>query len=543
MSHWPLLSLVTFLPLVGVFFIGLSRGEDAIVARNARNIALSTSLIVFALSIALWVEFDPSTPAFQFVERARWVSIGGFTIIYHLGIDGISLFFVLLSTLLTVLCVLSSWNSVQVQVKEYMIAFLVLETMMVGIFCALDFFLFYVFFEGVLIPMFLIIGIWGGPRRVYSAFKFFLYTLLGSVLSLLAIIAVYFQTGSSDIEVALAHHFPPDLQKWLWLAFFACFAVKVPMWPVHTWLPDAHVEAPTAGSVILAGILLKMGGYGFIRFSLPMFPVASAYFTPLIFALSAIAVINTSFVALAQTDMKKLIAYSSVAHMGFVTMGLFALTSEAVQGAMVQMLSHGLVSAALFLVVGVVYDRLHTRDIDRYGGLVERMPAYAFVFMVFMLASVGLPGTSGFVGEFLILLGTFRVSTLECFLAATALFLGAMYMLYLYRRVIFGTITREDLRNIVDLSPREKAVFAPLVVLVLWMGLYPNSFLLPIRTSVDHLVQQANAAIKAQQRAELDAAPVASLADAVIPAQAGIHPSAVREADQWVPASAGTTVR
>src|SRR5437588_8015285 len=500
MSHWPLLSLVTFLPLVGVGFIMTSRGEDAIVARNARNIALSTSLIVFVLSIALWVEFDPSTPAFQFVERARWVSIGGFTINYHLGIDGISLFFILLSTLLTVLCVLSSWNSVQVQVKEYMISFLVLETMMVGIFCALDFILFYVFFEGVLVPMFLIIGVWGGPRRVYAAFKFFLYTLLGSVLSLLAILAVYFNTDphSTDIaEILNSAQFPADLQKWLWLAFFASFAVKVPMWPVHTWLPDAHVEAPTAGSVILAGVLLKLGGYGFVRFSLPMFPLASAYFTPLMFALSAIAVIYTSFVALAQTDMKKLIAYSSVAHMGFVTMGLFALTSEAVQGAMVQMLSHGLVSAALFLVVGVVYDRLHTRDIDRYGGLVERMPAYAFVFMVFMLASVGLPGTSGFVGEFLILLGTFRVSTLECFLAATALFLGAMYMLYLYRRVIFGTITREDLRNIVDLSPREKAVFAPLVVLVLWMGLYPSSFLTPIRASVDHLVAQVHKAQKA----------------------------------------------
>jgi NADH-quinone oxidoreductase subunit M len=541
MSHWPLLSLVTFLPLVGVGFIMTSRGEEAVVARNARNIALSTSVIVFALSIMLWVEFDPSTAAFQFVEKANWISIGGLTINYHMGIDGISLFFILLSTLLTVLCVGASWTNVHSQVREYMIAFLVLETMMVGIFCALDFVLFYVFFEGVLIPMFVIIGVWGGPRRVYAAFKFFLFTLLGSLLSLLGILAIYFQTGSTDIEVALTHAFPADLQKWLWLAFLASFAVKVPMWPVHTWLPDAHVEAPTAGSVILAGILLKMGGYGFIRFSLPMFPLASAYFTPLIFALSAIAIIYTSFVALAQTDMKKLIAYSSVAHMGFVTMGLFALTSEAVQGAMVQMLSHGLVSAALFLVVGVVYDRLHTRDIDRYGGLVGRMPAYAFVFMVFMLASIGLPGTSGFVGEFLILLGTFRVSTLECFLAATALFLSTMYMLYLYRRVIFGTITREDLRDIVDLSPREKAVFAPLLVLVLWMGLYPSSFLTPIRASVDHLVQQASAAIKAQQRAELDTASIASLSSTVIPAKAGIHPSAVREADQWVPAFAGTT--
>ncbi len=503
MSHWPLLSLVTFLPLVGVVAIMTSRGDEAVVARNARNIALSTSLIVFLLSILLWVYFDPGTAAFQFVERATWIRLGGFQINYHMGIDGISLFFVLLSTLLTLLSVLASWVSIHSQVKEYMIAFLVLETLMVGMFCALDFFLFYVFFEGVLIPMFLIIGIWGGPRRVYAAFKFFLYTLLGSVLMLLAILAVYFQTGSSDIEVALAHQFPAGLQKWLWLAFFASFAVKVPMWPVHTWLPDAHVEAPTAGSVILAGILLKMGGYGFVRFSLPMFPLASAYFTPLIFTLSAVAVIYTSFVALAQTDMKKLIAYSSVAHMGFVTMGIFAVTSEAVQGAVVQMLSHGLVSAALFLCVGVVYDRLHTRDIDRYGGLVNRMPAYAFVFMAFMLASVGLPGTSGFVGEFLILLGTFRVSTLECFLAATALFLGAAYMLYLYRRVIFGVITRDDLRGMLDLSWRENLVFAPLLLLVLWMGVYPSSFLTPIRASVDHLVAQVGAATGGQQRADL----------------------------------------
>jgi NADH-quinone oxidoreductase subunit M len=493
-SHWPLLSLVTFLPLVGVAFIAMARGDEVVVARNARNIALSTSLIVLALSVLLWTGFDPGTAAFQFVENARWVTIGGITISYHMGIDGISLFFVLLSTLLTVLCIVASWQTVHGQVREYMISFLVLETMMVGIFSALDFILFYVFFEGVLIPMFLIIGIWGGPRRIYAAFKFFLYTLLGSVLSLLAIIAVYYQTGSTDIEVALNHSFPPDLQKWLWLAFLASFAVKVPMWPVHTWLPDAHVEAPTAGSVILAGVLLKLGGYGFVRFSLPMFPLASAYFTPLIFALSAIAVIYTSLVALAQTDMKKLIAYSSIAHMGFVTMGIFAVTSEAVQGAMVQMLSHGLVSAALFLCVGVVYDRLHTRDIARYGGLVQRMPAYAFVFMCFTLAAMGLPGTSGFVGEFLILLGTFRVSTLECFLAATAMFLGAAYMLYLYRRVIFGTITRDDLRGMLDLSLREKIVFAPLLVLVLWMGVYPNSFLLPIRASVDHIVQRANAA-------------------------------------------------
>jgi NADH-quinone oxidoreductase subunit M len=378
-----------------------------------------------------------------------------------------------------------------------MIAFLVLESLMVGIFCALDLVLFYMFFEGVLIPMFLIIGIWGGSNRIYSAFKFFLYTLLGSVLMLLGVIVVYFETGTTDITVALTHSFPTSLQKWLWLAFFASFAVKVPMWPVHTWLPDAHVEAPTAGSVILAGILLKLGGYGFIRFSLPMFPLASSYFTPLIFTLSVIAVIYTSLVALAQIDMKKLVAYSSVAHMGLVTMGTFAATSEAVQGAVIQMLSHGLVSAALFLCVGVLYDRLHTHEIMRFGGLVDRMPAYAFVFMVFTLAAVGLPGTSGFVGEFLILLGTFKVSTLYCTLAATGMFLGVAYMLYLYRRVIFGTITRADLRGMLDLSPREKALFVPLVLLVLWMGFYPNSFLLPIRASVDHLVEQVHAATDA----------------------------------------------
>jgi NADH-quinone oxidoreductase subunit M len=506
MSHWPLLSLCTFLPLVGVAFIMMASGEAAVVARNARNIALSTSVIVFLLSLVLWVDFDPSTAAFQFVENVRWIKIGGFEINYHMGIDGISLFFVILSTLLTVICVISSWVAIHTQVREYMIAFLVLETLMVGMFCALDIIVFYVFFEGVLIPMFLIIGIWGHGNRVYAAFKFFLYTLLGSVLMLLAILAMYFNTDphTTDIPTLLSSaHFSFGLQKWLFLAFLASFAVKVPMWPVHTWLPDAHVEAPTAGSVILAGVLLKMGGYGLIRFSLPMFPLASHYFTPLMFALSAIAVIYTSLVALAQTNMKKLIAYSSVAHMGFVTMGIFAVTSEAMQGAVIQMLSHGLVSGALFLCVGVLYDRMHSYDIARYGGLVERMPAYAFVFMAFSLAACGLPGTSGFVGEFLILLGTFRVSTLECFLAATALFLGAAYMLYLYRRVVFGKLTREDLRNILDLSPREKAVFAPLLIVVLWMGVYPNSFLGPIRASVDHLVQQVGAA-QAVQRASAE---------------------------------------
>jgi NADH-quinone oxidoreductase subunit M len=488
---------VTFLPLIGAGFILVARGDEGIVARNARNIALWTSLIDFALSLLLWFYFDPDTADFQFVERADWVTLGGFQFTYHMGIDGISLFFVLLSTFLTLLSIVSAWEAIQFRVKEFMIAFLVLETLMVGIFCALDFVLFYMFFEGVLVPMFLIIGVWGGPNRIYSAFKFFLYTLLGSVLMMLAVIAVYFETGTTDIEVALTHAFPAGLQKWLWLAFFASFAVKVPMWPVHTWLPDAHVEAPTAGSVILAGILLKLGGYGFIRFSLPMFPLASSFFTPLIFTLSAIAVIYTSLVALAQLDMKKLVAYSSVAHMGLVTMGTFAVTSEAVQGALIQMLSHGLVSAALFLCVGVLYDRLHTHEIARFGGLVDRMPAYAFVFMVFTLAAVGLPGTSGFIGEFLILLGTFKVSTLYCTLAATGMFLGIAYMLYLYRRVIFGTITRADLRGMLDLSIREKAVFAPLLVLVLWMGLYPNSFLRPIQASVDHLVRQVTAATDA----------------------------------------------
>jgi NADH-quinone oxidoreductase subunit M len=533
MTHWPLLSLVTFLPLIGAGFIMLARGDEHVVARNARNIALSTSLIVFALSLLLWAGFDSNTVGFQFVERAAWISIGGFTINYHMGIDGISLFFVLLSTLLTVLCVVASWISVHQQVKEYMVTFLVLETMMVGIFSALDFVLFYVFFEGVLVPMFLIIGMWGGPRRIYAAFKFFLYTLLGSVLSLLAIIAIYFNTTPHTTDIAVILNtavFPAGLQKWLWLAFFASFAVKVPMWPVHTWLPDAHVEAPTAGSVILAGVLLKMGGYGFIRFSLPMFPLASEYFTPFMFALSTIAIIYTSFVALAQTDMKKVIAYSSVAHMGFVTMGIFAATNEAVSGAMIQMLSHGFVSAALFLVVGVIYDRLHTRDIDRYGGLADTMPAYGFVFMVFMLASVGLPGTSGFVGEFLVLLGTFRVSTPAAVLACTALFLGPMYMLYLYRRIIFGTITRDDVRAMLDLSPREKFVFAPLLVLVLWMGIYPESFLAPIRPTVDALVAHV-ASVQQQARA-------VEPGDA-IRAKTAIRLSSDRTADQRVPVSAG----
>jgi NADH-quinone oxidoreductase subunit M len=501
MQNWPLLTLVTFLPLVGVAFILVLRGEAEDVARNARWIALWTSLIVFALSLVIWAGFDPGRAEFQFVEQADWLP--GFNIAYHMGIDGISLFFVLLSTFLTPICVVASWTSITRRVKEYMIAFLVLETLMVGMFCALDFVVFYMFFEGVLIPMFLIIGVWGGPRRVYAAFKFFLYTLLGSVLMLLAILAIYYQIGSTDIPTAMSFNFPRQMQIWLWLAFFASFAVKVPMWPVHTWLPDAHVEAPTAGSVILAGVLLKMGGYGFLRFSLPMFPLASNDLAPLVFVLSVVAIVYTSLVALAQDDMKKLIAYSSVAHMGFVTMGTFTMTSEGLQGAMVQMLSHGIVSAALFLCVGVVYDRLHTREIARYGGLADNMPKYAAVFMVFMLASVGLPGTSGFVGEFLSLIGAFQVNTWVAFFATTGMILGAAYMLYLYRRVIFGVITRNDVRAMLDLNWREVAVFAPMIAIVLWMGVYPTSFLRPIQPSVANLVERVQLALHDDAAAKL----------------------------------------
>ncbi len=418
MSSWPILSLVTFLPLVGVFFCLVVNGPKEAVDRNCKSAALVTSVATFLISLLLWARFDVTKSGFQFEEKLDWIP--ALNIGYHMGIDGISLFFVLLSTLLTPICILSSWEAVHFRVKEYMVAFLVLETFMVGMFCALDLALFYVFFEGVLIPMFLIIGIWGGPRRVYAAFKFFLYTLLGSVLMLLAIITIYWQLGTTDLPTAMERlELPFAWQCWLWLAFFASFAVKVPMWPVHTWLPDAHVEAPTAGSVILAGVLLKMGGYGFLRLSIPLLPEATQYFAPLIFGLSIVAVIYTSLVALVQEDMKKLIAYSSVAHMGFVTIGAFVLNMQGVQGSLFQMLSHGIVSAALFLCVGVVYDRMHTRDIAAYGGLVHRMPRYAFTFMFFTLASVGLPGLSGFVGEFLVLLGTFKVNTWVAFLAAT----------------------------------------------------------------------------------------------------------------------------
>ncbi|MDH5187524.1 MAG: NADH-quinone oxidoreductase subunit M [Rhodospirillaceae bacterium] len=495
MVNFPILSILTFLPLAGAAFILIMRGDDVVVANGARKMALWTSLITFALSLFLWFNFDQTTAQFQFTERHEWIP--GYNISYYIGLDGISLLFVMLTTLLTPICVLASWESIKTRVKEFMAAFLVLETMMIGMFSALDLVVFYVFFEAVLIPMFLIIGVWGGPNRVYASFKFFLYTLLGSVLMLLAILIMYIDAGTTDMPALMAANFSPGLQKWLWLAFFASFAVKVPMWPVHTWLPDAHVEAPTAGSVILAGVLLKFGGYGFLRFSLPMFPDATVYFTPLIFSLSVVAVIYTSLVALVQHDMKKLIAYSSIAHMGFVTAGTFTLNVQGVEGAIYQMLSHGIVSAALFLVVGVVYDRIHSREISDYGGLIHRMPAYGLVFMVFMMASVGLPGTGGFVGEFLVLVGIFKVNTWVAALAATGVILGAAYMLYLYRRVVFGALTKESLLKIKDLNAREIAVFAPLIILTLWMGVYPVSFLDFMHVSVENLISQVNVAVDA----------------------------------------------
>jgi NADH-quinone oxidoreductase subunit M len=495
MSDWPLLSLVTFLPLIGAAFIFLfANGEKDVADRNARSVALLTTVLTFVISLVLWAYFDPSTAAFQFVEKTTWLNDG---INYHMGVDGISLLFVVLSAFLTPICILASWQVITERVREYMIAFLILETMMIGVFSALDFVLFYLFFEGGLIPMFLIIGVWGGPRRIYSTFKFFLYTLLGSVLLLLAIIYMYFETGTTDIPTLMDHSFGAEAQRWLWLAMFASFAVKMPMWPVHTWLPDAHVEAPTAGSVILAGVLLKMGGYGFLRFSLPMLPLASEYFVPLVFTLSVIAVIYTSLVALMQEDMKKLIAYSSVAHMGFVTIGIFTFNTQGVEGGIYQMLSHGIVSAALFLCVGVVYDRIHSREISRYGGLVERMPLYAFTFMVFTLGSVGLPGTSGFVGEILVLVGVYQVSTWAAALAATGVILGAAYMLWLYRRVIFGKLEKDDLMSILDLDRREIVIFAPLIALTILMGFYPAPFLDVIHASVDNLLDNYHAAIQA----------------------------------------------
>lgn len=483
-----MLSTLILLPLIGAFVIMFAGKQDE--ANTARYIALFTTLVTFFASLLLWAGFDSSTAEFQFVEKASWFKDLGIN--FHLGIDGISLFMVLLTTFLMPFCILCSWQSITTRVRAFMVNFLVLEAFVIGVFSSLDVVMFYIFFEGMLIPMYLIIGIWGGNRRIYASYKFFLYTLAGSVLFLVAIIYLYLQFGTTDIPALMAKS--PTLglavQKYLWLAMFASFAVKVPMWPVHTWLPDAHVQAPTAGSVILAGILLKMGAYGFLRFSLPMLPDASHYFAPMMFTLSIIAVIYTSLVALVQHDMKKLIAYSSVAHMGFVTIGIFTFNMQGIEGAIIQMISHGLVSGALFLCVGVVYDRLHTREIKQYGGVASIMPKYALLFMFFTMASVGLPATSGFVGEFLILLGAFKANTYVAFGAATGVVLGAAYALWLYKRVMFGEITNDEVKTMPDVSAREMLIFIPLLVVVLWIGLYPKPYLHAMEASVKQLIEQ-----------------------------------------------------
>lgn len=500
MTTWPILSVTTFLPLVGALIVYLSRGDDEAAKRNSRWIALWTTVITFAVSVILVMRFDPSNADFQFVEKSAWLATG---ITYHMGVDGISLPLVILTTAIMPFCIIASWKAITNRVREYMMAFLILETLMIGTFSALDLVLFYLFFEGGLIPMFLIIGVWGGPRRVYASFKFFLYTLLGSVLMLLAIMALYWNGGTTDIPTLMHTAVPRSLQTWAWLAFFASFAVKMPMWPVHTWLPDAHVEAPTAGSVVLAAILLKMGGYGFLRFSLPMFPLASHDFAPLIFTMSVIAIIYTSLVALMQEDMKKLIAYSSVAHMGFVTMGIFAGTMQGVAGGVFQMISHGIVSGALFLCVGIVYDRLHTREIAAYGGLVNRMPLYALTFMVFTMANVGLPGTSGFVGEFMTLLGTFKVSIPTAFFATSGVILSAGYALWLYRKVVFGALVKPSLMSMKDLTLRECVTLFPLIALTILFGVYPKPVLDMSAASVQQLVNNYNTAVTAVKAAAL----------------------------------------
>jgi len=477
-----LLSIITFLPLVAAAILALFlRGDDEAAQKNAKWLALIATGVTFVISLFLIAQFDPRDTGFQFVEERDWL-LG---LQYKVGVDGISVLFVMLTTFLMPLTIAACWG-VTHRVKEYMIAFLVLETLMIGVFVALDLVLFYLFFEAGLIPMFLIIGIWGGKERIYAAFKFFLYTFLGSVLMLVAMVAMFYDAGTTDIEALLSHQFGSEtfgllgiqivggMQTLLWIAFFASFAVKMPMWPVHTWLPDAHVQAPTAGSVVLAAILLKMGGYGFLRFSLPMFPVASDLLANFVLWLSAIAIVYTSLVALAQSDMKKLIAYSSVAHMGYVTAGIFAANQQGVDGAIFQMISHGFISGALFLCVGVIYDRMHTREIDAYGGLVNRMPAYALIFMLFTMANVGLPGTSGFVGEFLTLMGMFQANTWVAAVATTGVILSAAYALWLYRRVVLGDLIKESLKSITDMSRRERAIFAPLVVMTLLLGVYPS---------------------------------------------------------------------
>ncbi len=485
MIEWPLISVTIFLPIIGALIIFLIK-EDEVSSNNIKWAALWTSLGTFILSCLIWWQFDSSVGGYQLTEKYKWFS--DFNFFYHVGVDGISLFMILLSSFLTPFCILASWVNIKKRIKEYMMAFLFLETVMLGMFSSVDILLFYIFFESVLIPMFLIIGIWGGERRIYASFKFFLYTLLGSVLMLIAIIFIYKITNSMNIEYLQGNFFTKNIQIYLWFAFFASFAVKIPMWPFHTWLPDAHVEAPTAGSVILAGVLLKMGGYGFIRFSVGMLPEANLYFTPLIMTLSVIAIIYTSLVALVQTDMKKLIAYSSVAHMGMVTIGIFLVNQQGLEGAMIQMISHGIVSAALFLCVGVIYDRMNTREITFYGGLVGKMPKYSVAFMIFMLASVGLPGTSGFIGEFLIILGAFKYNTFIALFAATGIILGAVYMLYLYKNIIFGILTNEKLKDILDLDIREKIILYPLIVLVIFIGIFPNIFLDPMRLSIELII-------------------------------------------------------
>ena len=469
MNELPILSILLILPVIGILlltFISSNSESDG----NLKQTALWISFLNFIISLVVLFNFNQLDPNFQFVEKYYWL---GDTISYQVGVDGISILFVVLTTFLVPICILASYNNIKFSMKEYLIAFLALETFMIGVFISMDLILFYLFFEGGLIPMFLIIGIWGGERRIYSTFKFFLYTLAGSVFMLLAVIFMYWEVGTSSIPVLLQHEFSYNNQIILWLAFFASFVVKIPMWPFHTWLPDAHVEAPTAGSVILAGVLLKLAGYGFIRFSITMFPDASHYFAPMIYALSIIAIIFTSLIALVQEDMKKLIAYSSVAHMGFVTLGIFTFTIQGIEGAIIQMISHGIVSAALFLCVGVVYDRIHTREIERYGGLVNRMPLYSFSFMIFILASLGLPGTSGFVGEFLVLLSIFSVNTYFAVFATTGVVLAATYSLWLYRKIIFGQLIKDDLKDILDLSFREIVIFVPLILLTIGIGIYP----------------------------------------------------------------------
>lgn len=507
---FPILSLVTFLPLVGAVLLTLLKGDEASVASKSRMIALAITTLTFVVSLPIMINFNPATADYQFLEKEIWFETYGIS--YHMGVDGISLFFVMLSTFLTPLCILASWKSVEKRVREYMVAFLLLETFMIGTFCALDAVLFYLFFEAVLIPMYIIIGVWGGARRVYASFKFFLYTLLGSVLMLVALITMILHAGTADITVLTGFNFAPEMQKWLWLAFFASFAVKMPMWPVHTWLPDAHVEAPTAGSVILAGVLLKMGGYGFLRFSLPMFPEATEYFAPMVFVLSVIAIIYTSLVALVQQDMKKMIAYSSVAHMGFVTLGIFTLNTQGIEGAIFQMISHGVISAALFLSVGVVYDRLHTRDINRYGNLAKNMPVYAVIFVILVLGSVGLPGTSGFVGEFLALLGAYKANTIVGTVSAIGVVLGAAYMLHLTRKVVFGPKINDDAAAMTDLDCREKFIFAPLIILVIFLGVAPSYVLDRIAPSVQNLIGQGTPiiteAIPAEDASKADDLPV-----------------------------------